>query len=148
MVRFSDAYRAEMDVLAAIMEERCVLLHDAHVGATPLYGAYKGWCAAAGENPETQTRFGTMLGDRSLAAGRDPKTRRKVWYGVGLLADDGPDDGDGGGAGPEKTLPAVSVRNGRNSPKRLKPYLPARPTKSPAKNNRFAPPLTVSQGGG
>ncbi len=80
MVRFSDdAYRAEMDVLAAFMEERTqrssMMPHGGAtpLGATPLHGAYKGWCAAAGENPETQTRFGTMLGDRGLPPAGTPR---------------------------------------------------------------------------
>ncbi len=95
----TDAYRAEMDVLAAFLDECCVLHEDAHAGATPLYTAYKDWCASAGENPETQTRFGTMLRERGLGTGKDPKTRRKVWYGIGLPYDYG--SGDGGGGGPE-----------------------------------------------
>ncbi len=142
----TDAYRAEMDVLAAFLDECCVLHEDAHAGATPLYTAYKDWCASAGENPETQTRFGTMLRERGLGTGKDPKTRRKVWYGIGLPYDYG--SGDGGGGGPEN--PPYDCPG----PKRLKrsetveSISPHEADKTQGKqNNCFAPPSTVSQSG-
>ena len=71
------------------------MLHeDAYAGAPPLYNAHQEWCATAGESPESQTRFGTMLRERGFADGRDSKTRRKLWHGIGLLTTNGPDDGD------------------------------------------------------
>jgi putative DNA primase/helicase len=81
----TEGYRAEMDVLAAFLEDRCVVTPRAEVGATPLYDAYKAWCDETGEHPETQTRFGRRLGERGFESCRDTQTRRKVWRGVGLL---------------------------------------------------------------
>src|SRR5215208_3158020 len=53
----TQGYRSEMDVLAAFIEDRCVVHPKAHVGATPLYRAYKDWCEDAGESQLTQTKF-------------------------------------------------------------------------------------------
>src|SRR5215208_2414346 len=53
----TEGYRSEMDVLAAFIEDRCVVHPKAHVGATPLYRAYKDWCEDAGESQLTQTKF-------------------------------------------------------------------------------------------
>ncbi len=140
----TDAYRAEMDVLAAFMEERCVLHEDAHADATPLYDAYKGWCTSAGENPETQTRFGSMLRERGFRAGRDPKTRRKVWYGIGLFTHNGPDDG--GGVGPENPAPDGPDPKQSKRSETVETISPREAHKTPGKqNNRFEPSPTVSQ---
>jgi len=83
------AYRSEMDVIGAFMEDCCVLRPDASALATPLYVAYKEWCEESGEPIEKQRRFGMRLTERGLR-------REKVggvykWYGIGLR---------GGGAGP------------------------------------------------
>ena len=83
------AYRSEMDVIGAFIEDCCVLRPDASALATPLYVAYKEWCEESGEPIEKQRRFGMRLTERGLR-------REKVggvykWYGIGLR---------GGGAGP------------------------------------------------
>jgi putative DNA primase/helicase len=75
-------YRSEMDVLAAFLEECCILRSDAMAFAKNLYVAYKEWCEASGEPIEKQRRFGMRLTERGLR-------RQKVggvyrWYGVGL----------------------------------------------------------------
>jgi len=85
----TSAYRAEMDVLAAFIEDRCLLRPGESALATPLYVAYKEWCEANGEHIEKQRRFGMRLTERGLR-------REKVggvykWHGIGLRH---------GGAGP------------------------------------------------
>lgn len=87
----TEGYREEMDVLAAFLEDRCVVHPRASVGATPLYNAYKEWCEESGEHKLTQTKFGRRLKERGF---RNEKYQRVTWYGVGLR-DDSPDpDGD------------------------------------------------------
>jgi putative DNA primase/helicase len=87
-------YRSEMDVLAAFLEECCILRSDAMASAKNLYIAYKEWCEANGEPVEKQRRFGMRLTERGLR-------RQKVggvyrWYGIGLRHDrQGPSEDKG-----------------------------------------------------
>lgn len=52
-------YRAEMDVLNAFIQERCVNVR--RVQAKPLYTAYTEWCHESGETPEKLTAFGRQM---------------------------------------------------------------------------------------
>jgi hypothetical protein len=84
-----------MDVLASFIADRCVMSPNARTGATPLYQAYQWWCKDNGEDAANQTAFGLSLRERGFEQDRDPKTRRKVWLGIGLFSDDEPPpDGD------------------------------------------------------
>jgi putative DNA primase/helicase len=83
----TEGYRAEMDILAAFIEDRCVVRSRASAGATPLYNAYKDWCEESGETRLTQTKFGRRLKERGF---RSEKSQRVTWYGIGLR-DDRPD---------------------------------------------------------
>src|SRR5215211_416500 len=88
-------YRAEMDTLAAFIEDRCILDTAAVAPATPLYKQYQMWCDAAGEKPETQKMFGMRLSERGFEStqfSRGPHKGRRGWLGIGIRADD-PDPG-------------------------------------------------------
>jgi putative DNA primase/helicase len=105
----TDQYRAEMDTLAAFIEDRCVVREDAVAPATPLWKQYQLWCDDAGEKAGTQKVFGMRLRERGFVNDkikRGPHKDRKGWFGIGLRADHpGPEDpedrgdGPGGGAG-------------------------------------------------
>jgi P4 family phage/plasmid primase-like protien len=105
----TDQYRAEMDTLAAFIEDRCVVREDAVAPATPLWKQYQLWCDDAGEKAGTQKVFGMRLRERGFVnekIKRGPHKDRKGWFGIGLGADHpGPEDpedrgdGPGGGAG-------------------------------------------------
>jgi putative DNA primase/helicase len=88
----TEGYRAEMDVLGAFIDERCVESPRAKAGATPLYEEYTDWCTTMGEGAETQTRFGKRLAERGFEKVRDPKSRRWTWHGIGLQDPHLPDD--------------------------------------------------------
>src|ERR671911_1903356 len=97
----TEQYRAEMDTLAAFIEDRCVVRPDAVAPATPLYKEYQMWCDDAGEKPETQKMFGMRLRERGFVSDklkRGPHKDRKGWFGIGLRADhpdpDDPESGD------------------------------------------------------
>jgi putative DNA primase/helicase len=81
-------YRAEMDVLAAFIEDRCVIRGEVETPATPLYKTYREWCEEAGEQPEKQTAFGRRLGERgdlvSFTISKGANKGRKGWRGIGL----------------------------------------------------------------
>jgi len=69
-------YRAEQDLLAQWLDERCVVAQDARAPAAGLYADYRVWCEAAGHKPGTKTWLTQRLAERGH--GLD-KGRR--WYG-------------------------------------------------------------------
>ena len=78
----TDGYRADMDVLAAFINDCCVIKHGATVRASNLYRAYAEWCDKSGENAENQRRFGQRLTERNF----EKYTNDGVWYrGIGLI---------------------------------------------------------------
>jgi P4 family phage/plasmid primase-like protien len=83
-------YRAEMDVLAAFIDECCIVSPRAEAKATPLYNVYKGWCESSSEKPETQRAFGSRLTERGFV--RRKRGGIYHWHGIGILAD-GPEPG-------------------------------------------------------
>jgi putative DNA primase/helicase len=106
-------YRSEMDVLAAFLEEYCILRSDAMAFARNLYIAYKEWCEANGEPVEKQRRFGMRLTERGLR-------RQKVggvyrWYGIGLRHD-GPGPSEDKGPADESATFAGNSSAGSNGP--------------------------------
>lgn len=80
----TDAYRTEMDTLAAFLNDRCILGLDEHVSAKALYEAYKAWCEASGERPVTQRMLGTRLREREFQSRRAGANGGYVWSGLGL----------------------------------------------------------------
>jgi putative DNA primase/helicase len=93
------SYRSDMDVLAAFIEDRCVVAENAHAAATPIYHAFKEWCVAKGEGDGgSQRRFGARLKERgfeSFTYTAGPHRDRKGWRGIGLR-DDRHDDPERG----------------------------------------------------
>jgi putative DNA primase/helicase len=80
-------YRAEMDVIAAFIDEECVVAEHATATAKALYAAYKTWCEDNGEKPESQRSFGGRLRERGYESGRITTGARKgaiEWYGIAL----------------------------------------------------------------
>ncbi len=92
----TEGYRAEMDTLAAFLDECCILTPDAKASATPLYAAYKQWCAGNGEAPLTQQKFGMCLTERGFQRRRSGPGGGYQWHGVGIL---------GGPNGLEQSVP-------------------------------------------
>jgi len=90
----TEAYRAEMDVLAGFLEECCYFDRRAEAAASDLYRAYTGWSDTNGERTEAQRTFGGRLRERGLA--QRTAHGRKVWIGIGLLAVGPGDHGDHG----------------------------------------------------
>lgn len=78
----TDGYRADMDVLAAFLNDCCVIKRGATVRALSLYRAYAEWCDKSGENAENQRRFGQRLTERNF----EKYANDDVWYrGIGLI---------------------------------------------------------------
>jgi len=105
----TEGYRSEMDVLAAFIEDRCVVHPKAEVPATPLYQAYNDWCAENGESSGSQRRFGGRLRERgfkSFTYTAGPNRDRKGWRGIGLRDDRHDDDPGGPSSPPESSASA------------------------------------------
>ena len=89
----TNAYRAEQDVLAAFLEECCVVNRRAEARAADLYRAYTDWCERTGEYAEKQRKFGESLTERGFE--RDKGTAgARIYRGIGLL-----DSGASGASG-------------------------------------------------
>lgn len=83
----TDAYRVEQDIIAAFIEDVCTLGDEEKITANNLYTAFKGWCQDNGEEPMSQKKFGTRLGERGLSATRTDRDR--WWSGIGLASTPG-----------------------------------------------------------
>jgi putative DNA primase/helicase len=66
----TEAYRAQMDLLASWIEERCIVHSDAWVPFKDLYTDYSEWCVESGEKPETKRSFGNRLKERGFEPDR------------------------------------------------------------------------------
>src|ERR687893_3040984 len=86
----TEGYRAEQDVLAAFIEERCIVGSEAWVKFSDLYGAYQHWCGEAGEKAETKRRLGNRLKERGFEPDRGTGNV-PIRRGIGLRDDRRPD---------------------------------------------------------
>lgn len=80
-------YRAEMDLLAAFLNECCIVRHTAMVAAGALYAVYKTWAEENGERPITQRMFSLRLQERGYDTERRGAGSKPHWIGLGLAAD-------------------------------------------------------------
>jgi putative DNA primase/helicase len=67
----TEGYRAEMDVIAAFVDECCTVHPDAWCKFSDLYAAYIGWCEESNEHPEKKRRFADALTERGFAKLRE-----------------------------------------------------------------------------
>ncbi len=84
VIRATEEYRAEQDLIRAFIEECCYEDSTAWALARDLFGAYRAWAEQNGEKPTTQKDFGTRLAERGFIRGRGTGNVKK-WSGVGLL---------------------------------------------------------------
>lgn len=95
VTRATDGYQAEMDMLAAWLDDCCVISRTADVKVSDLYSSYAAWCASNGEHPETQRKLGMRLTERGFQQQKLRNARR--WIGIGLAANaDATDIADAG----------------------------------------------------
>lgn len=77
------AYRAEEDILAEYIQDRCILKAVATVAKGELYKDYKQWCENTGCEPVSQKTWRTRLMERGITEGKSMSVR--YWRGIGLL---------------------------------------------------------------
>jgi putative DNA primase/helicase len=80
----TSSYRADMDVLAGFLEERCRKDEGASVPSAQLYAAYQQWCEDNGERAWTQRTLGIKLRERGLVSAHTPGGRTRIWCGLAL----------------------------------------------------------------
>jgi putative DNA primase/helicase len=105
----TQAYREEMDVLAAWIADCCVVAKLAEAKAADLFASYTAWCAAQGERPEAQRNFGLGLTERGFTRNRTTGGAHR-WLGIGLLVSDPSDPSD-----PESDIKGVNSREYMNN---------------------------------
>jgi putative DNA primase/helicase len=89
------SYRAEMDVLGAFFDDRCVIGPDMKVTAKGLYLAYQRWCEDNGERQLSQIAMGKRLAERGFEPDRGGKDRTRIWVGIGLKVEPSTDSYEG-----------------------------------------------------
>lgn len=78
-------YRVEMDVIAAYVDECCVVRPEAWSRFADLYSTYVEWCKESGEAAENKRRFGNRLTERGFTAGNGAKNVA-IRHGIALEA--------------------------------------------------------------
>jgi putative DNA primase/helicase len=96
----TDQYRAEMDTLAAFLDEECVVARDSRVLAERLYQSYAMWCDKSGERKEPKKAFVGKLQERGFKRRRETagvNKGRYIWLGIGFRSgNQPPEDGEDG----------------------------------------------------
>ncbi len=114
----TEEYKVEQDVLAAFIEEACVVDPKASDTAGKLYSAYVDWCEETGESPETQRKFSTRLREKGFERREGTSGERKgryVYHGIAVFRpgspSGGPQRGGGGGPSSSKVHPSNCLQN-------------------------------------
>ena len=84
-------FRAEMDVLADFLADRCLIGPDLSAWARDLYQSYEDWAEEQGMGEKERLRprnFGMALTERGFRRERSTHGRH-LWRGLGLLRDNG-----------------------------------------------------------
>jgi len=118
----TEQYRAEMDTLAAFLDEECVVAAGNRILAERLYQSYAMWCDKSGERKEPKKAFVGRLQERGFKRRRETagvNKGRYIWLGIGFRSDDEPpeDDEDGSPSEPSGSQgsPSESRKDTRNS---------------------------------
>jgi putative DNA primase/helicase len=83
VMKATEDYRAEMDVVAAWLGDCCIIKPDARAFAKDLYTSYTRWCEESGEISVNQRRWGASLTERGFLRQRTNVAWQ--WKGIGLL---------------------------------------------------------------
>lgn len=81
----TDAYRSEMDVVAAFLQENCIPASNASTTKNAMYGAYQKWAEESGERALSKIAFGRRLKERGIEEGTVGRLKDRAWMGWGLV---------------------------------------------------------------
>jgi putative DNA primase/helicase len=80
------AYRSEMDVIGAFLQDECEIGREFKEPFTTLYKRYEEWCEDGGERAETRRKFNARLKERGrFEARRSGPGGSNEWHGLRLL---------------------------------------------------------------
>jgi len=80
------AYRSEMDVIGAFLQDECEIGREFREQFTTLYKRYEEWCEDGGERAETRRKFNARLKVRGrFEARRSGPGGANEWHGLRLL---------------------------------------------------------------
>ena len=82
IVRATDEYRAEMDVIGNFIKERCAQENGVSVKARELFKCYQDWCDDHNEHAVSERFLGLRLKELGLEQKRNNDGR--YWQGIGL----------------------------------------------------------------
>lgn len=85
IIKATNFYRDEMDVIGNFLKDRCLISSDKAV-KTPtstLYEAYKDWCSTNNEFALDNRRLGRSLSDRGYISSKSGG--KNCWFGIGIL---------------------------------------------------------------
>lgn len=80
----TEGYRAEMDVLAAWIDDCCVTYPSAQATGKTLYHSYKVWADESGEKPLTNKAFSQRMAERGFTKTRGTGNGATAWSGIAL----------------------------------------------------------------
>lgn len=83
VVKASDEYRNEMDVLNTFLEECCVKKSSSTLTNKEFYGAYTRWCEESSERPLTNRQFVTRLKEREFEL-KPGRGNVRIWCDIEL----------------------------------------------------------------
>ena len=84
IIRATDEYRAEMDVIGNFLKERCEMKQDVSVKARELFKCYQDWCDDHNEHAVSERFLGLRLKELGLGQKRSQDGRH--WQGLALRA--------------------------------------------------------------
>ena len=82
IIKATDEYRAEMDIIGNFIKERCVQAGGVSIKARELFKCYQGWCDENNERAVSERFFGLRLKELGLEQKRSGDGR--YWQGIGL----------------------------------------------------------------
>ena len=80
----TSAYKVESDQVARFIDDECVTVQNAQVGARKLYSLYKLWAERGGEDVLSETAFGLNLNERGYK--KDHGRNGNIYLRIGLRA--------------------------------------------------------------
>jgi len=87
ILRATDEYRAEMDVIGNFIKERCLQGPDYSIKARELFKCYQEWCDDHNEHAVSERFLGLRLKEMGFDQKRSNDGRH--WQGICLKADGG-----------------------------------------------------------
>jgi len=84
VIAATESYRAEMDIIADFIDERCIVKPYAKAKVSDVYKAYIEWCEVNGEKSLNRRAFGDRLRERGFNSRKGGHDGIYMWEGIGM----------------------------------------------------------------